>query len=118
MVGKLQQWFTSDLIGRWLIGIAVGLMLVSCFTPPVQARQDFRQFLESFWPQAKRAGVSRSMFLRAIGGITPDPSIMKAQSSQPEFVSPVWTYIERAVSEKRLEAGKAAWLSMNSCSIR
>ncbi len=108
MVGKLQQGRTSDLFGRWLIGITVGLMLVSCFTPPVQAQQDFRQFLESFWPQAKRAGVSRSMFLRAIGGLTPDPSIMKAQSSQPEFVSPVWTYIERAVSEKRLEAGKMA----------
>lgn len=71
-----------------------------------QDNQKFRNFLESMWPEAKRAGISRTIFLSAIGGLTPDPSIMKAQTSQPEFVSPVWTYIERAVSEERIKLGQ------------
>ena len=81
---------------------------------PAKADTNFRAFLESVWPEAKRAGVSRSIFKQAIGGITPDPSIMKSQSSQPEFVSPVWAYIDRAVSETRLEAGKKAKQEQNA----
>lgn len=77
---------------------------------PHQARanEDFRAYLESMWPKAKAAGVSRELFSKAIGGLTPDPSINIAQNSQPEFVTPVWSYIERAVSEKRMELGKEA----------
>lgn len=74
---------------------------------------EFRAFLESFWPSAKQAGVSRKIFKYAIGGLTPDPSIMNAQSSQPEFISPVWSYIDRAVSEERMATGAAKLKELN-----
>lgn len=74
----------------------------------VKANNDFHFFLESFWPKAKKAGVSRIVFDRAIGGLTPDPSINKSQTSQPEFVTPVWSYVDRAVSDLRLKEGQEA----------
>lgn len=75
---------------------------------------EFRGFLEGFWPEAKRAGVSRKTFKRAIGGLTPDPEIAVSQNSQPEFVSPVWSYVDRAVSEKRLQTGTEKLKSMDA----
>ena len=84
------------------------LLSVLVLSSPAKADANFRSFLESLWPEAKRAGISRTTFKTAMGGLTPDPAIGKAQASQPEFVTPVWSYIDRAVSPTRLEAGKKA----------
>ena len=77
---------------------------------PAKAYGDFHAFLETIWPDVRAAGVSRSLFIKAVGGLTPDPSIGERQASQPEFVSPVWSYIERAVSEERLKRGREIML--------
>lgn len=102
-----------------VVALFLSVVLISLLSLPINSQtalaqdqsndnSEFRAFLDGMWPTAKKAGVSRTTFLVAIGGITPDPSIMKSQSSQPEFVSPVWKYIDRAVSDERLERGKEA----------
>ncbi|MFN3743921.1 MAG: lytic murein transglycosylase [Hyphomicrobiaceae bacterium] len=40
-----------------------------------QPRQPFRAWLESFWPEAERAGITRATFERAFSGLTPDLSL-------------------------------------------
>lgn len=89
-----------------LLSCLLAALLLFSTAAPARAYGEFHAYLETLWPEARAKGVSRETFMRAIGGISPDPSIMKSQTSQPEFVSPVWSYIERAVSDERLARGQ------------
>ena len=62
--------------------------------------------MEGLWPAAKSAGVTRATFDRAFQGFTPDPEVVEAANFQPEYVKPIGEYIDRAVSDKRVETGK------------
>ncbi len=70
----------------------------------------FYEFLDDFWHTAKKSGIKRDTFVRAFTGLKIDAEVKKAQKNQPEFVTPVWSYIERAVSDKRLEYGQKEML--------
>lgn len=56
---------------------AVALAVVGTLSGPAEARtrQPFHVWLESFWPEAQRAGITRATFDRAFAGITPDLSL-------------------------------------------
>jgi len=69
-------------------------------------RAAFAQFVEDFWPQARRAGIRRAVYARAMRGMTPDPSVLGHLRHQPEFSTPIWTYIEKRVSDKRIRLGR------------
>ncbi|MCQ4257034.1 lytic murein transglycosylase [Stutzerimonas stutzeri] len=71
---------------------------------PVQ--QSFAQWREEFRNEALQAGISEQVFDRAFAGVTPDPSIITADRSQPEFTRPVWQYLEGALSKQRVSAGR------------
>ena len=62
--------------------------------------------MRDFWPQAQKAGISRSVYERALKGFTPDPDIIRLAESQPEFVTPIWDYINKRVSAKRIANGR------------
>ena len=62
--------------------------------------------VESLWPSAKSAGVTRATFDRAFQGFAVDPEIIELATYQPEYVKPIGEYIDRAVSEKRITIGK------------
>lgn len=83
-------------------------MLCTIITVPVKANTnaEFYAFLDKFWLTAKKEGIKRDIFVKAFTGLKIDAEVKKAQKNQPEFVTPVWAYIERAVSEKRLEFGQ------------
>src|SRR4051794_7822989 len=66
------------------------------------------QWVESLWPAAKAAGVSRSVYDAALGDFTPDPDIVKKAAIQAEFNMPIWNYIDMMVSDERINGGKAA----------
>ena len=38
--------------------------------------------------------------------MTPDPEVLEKARFQPEFVQPLWEYVETRVSEKRIAAGR------------
>jgi membrane-bound lytic murein transglycosylase B len=62
--------------------------------------------VESLWPSAKAAGISRATFDRAFAGFTIDPEVIELANYQPEYVKPIGEYLDRAVSDKRVEVGK------------
>jgi peptidoglycan lytic transglycosylase B len=62
--------------------------------------------VETLWPAAKAAGVTRATFDLAFRGFTPDPEVVEAANFQPEYVKPIGEYIDRVVSEKRIATGK------------
>ncbi|MET1078692.1 MAG: lytic murein transglycosylase [Pseudomonas sp.] len=76
--------------------------------PPVLVLSfdDWRQQLRA---EALTAGISAELFDRALHGISLDPSVLAADSSQPEFSRPIWAYLDGAVSAKRVSQGQAAW---------
>lgn len=67
----------------------------------------FRAFVEALWPEARTRGVTRATFDAALGKITLDPSIGGTSARQAEFVRPVWDYVNGAVTQQRVDRGRA-----------
>lgn len=66
----------------------------------------FRNYIEALWPQASAAGVSRQVFDAAFAGVTFDRSVLKPAGKQAEFVKPIWSYINGAVTAQRINRGR------------
>lgn len=73
---------------------------------PTLSFEDWRSQLRS---DALAAGISAALFDRAFAGITLDPAVVAADSSQPEFTRPVWEYLDGAVSARRIANGQAQY---------
>jgi membrane-bound lytic murein transglycosylase B len=63
---------------------------------------DWRALLRS---DAIAAGIEPDLFDRAFAGVSPNPDVLAADSSQPEFTRPVWEYLDGAVSPSRIARG-------------
>lgn len=70
---------------------------------PLLNFEEWRSLLRS---DAIAAGIDAELFDRAFAGITLDPKVVSADSSQPEFTRPVWEYIDGAVSVTRVAQGR------------
>jgi len=68
--------------------------------PTTSASQadEFRQFLESIWPKADAAGVSRATFDNAISGLTPDSAVLEKSANQADFTITIAQYLTQSVS--------------------
>ncbi|WP_108398003.1 lytic murein transglycosylase [Devosia submarina] len=87
--------------------LALWLLLLA--TPAwAQPRESFESFLADFRSTALDAGVSARTYDTAMAGLTPDPRVPDLVSSQPEFTTTMWDYIEGRVTAGRVERGKAA----------
>jgi membrane-bound lytic murein transglycosylase B len=66
----------------------------------------FDAWRADFAQRALAAGRQRAVVFSLLGGLTPDPRIITLDQNQAEFVRPVWDYIDRAVSARRIEDGR------------
>jgi len=105
---------------RSLRGLAVAAIVAALLSiagpggvSPAHADAAFQRFVTGFWPQAKKAGITRATFDRAFAGITArDPEVLEKAAYQPEFVKTIGEYLATAVSDARIETGKemlVAW---------
>ncbi|TRO42603.1 lytic murein transglycosylase [Pseudomonas sp. ALS1279] len=90
-------------------------------TAPAAVQTATETTLPSFadWRQAMRseaiaAGIDAALFDRVFAGVTPDPAVLKADSSQPEFTRPVWEYLDGAVSSSRIGRGRVLLAQHNA----
>lgn len=88
---------------RILLAVALALVAGPALAQPTES---FGSFLRSFEPKALAAGVTRETYRRATDGLTQDPNVPNLVSSQPEFTTPVWDYIDRRVSNERIAHGQ------------
>jgi membrane-bound lytic murein transglycosylase B len=93
-------------MGRLVLLTLILLTLVS--PAAAQPIESFDSFLRDFESRAVAAGVSRETYRRATAGLTPDPNVPDLVTSQPEFTTPMWDYIEGRVSAGRIARGQAA----------
>ena len=50
-------------------------------------------------PTAVASGVSATVYELSTAGLTPDPTITTLVETQPEFTTPIWTYLDQRVSD-------------------
>jgi membrane-bound lytic murein transglycosylase B len=77
--------------------------------PPLPAMggdEKFQAFVRDFEATAVASGITPETYNRAMAGIAPVPSIEAIVAEQPEFVRPVWSYLDGAVSARRIENAK------------
>lgn len=93
-------------MGRLLLFILIlcGLALPANAQPV----ESFDSFIGGFEAKAVAAGVSRDTYRRATTGLTPDPNVPNLVTSQPEFTTPMWDYIDGRVTAGRIERGRKA----------
>ena len=52
-------------------------------------------------------GISPEVISRSLGGLSPDPDILAGVQQQPEFIKPIWDYLDATVSERRINTGRS-----------
>ena len=68
---------------------------------------DFDAWKGGFRQRALAAGITGEVFDAAFAGVTVNARVLELDRYQPEFVRPLWDYVDSAVSQKRLRNGKA-----------
>jgi membrane-bound lytic murein transglycosylase B len=69
----------------------------------------FPAYIQSLWPLAQAAGISRGTFDTAFRGVNaPEPSVAALTKKQSEFVKPIWGYLDSAISSGRIAQGRGA----------
>ncbi|WP_290787950.1 lytic murein transglycosylase [Halomonas sp.] len=68
---------------------------------------DFDGWLTQFRREASREGISEATLANALDGVRYRPRVIELDRSQPEFVRPIWQYLDSAVSAQRVTQGRA-----------
>jgi membrane-bound lytic murein transglycosylase B len=66
----------------------------------------FDAFLDSMRTTALARGIRPEVFDSAVAGLRPIPSITASNANQPEFTRPIWSYLDSAVSARRIADAK------------
>lgn len=73
---------------------------------PISQDQKFEAFLAGFRTTALAAGIDPGTYDLSLAGIARNPRVEALDLEQPEFVKPVWDYLEGAVTPARIAAGQ------------
>ncbi|MGF1548396.1 MAG: lytic murein transglycosylase [Thiotrichales bacterium] len=84
------------------VAVVPSAMPVQIATPT-----DFTAFLAGFRREARAAGVREDTLTRALGPVRFQARVIELDRSQPEFVRPIWQYLDAAVSSQRISQGRA-----------
>ena len=100
--------FSSNRLRLDRRALLAGLLSLGAAGRTVLAQaEDFQAFVQSLWPQAEAAGVSRETFERATAELTPDPGVVVKPKVQSEFTVSIPTYVGGAVTNARVERGRS-----------
>ncbi len=67
----------------------------------------FVQWIEGFYPEAQREGVSRATLEKAFAGVTePDAEVLEKANYQPEFTTEIWDYLDARVNPLSINKGE------------
>lgn len=94
---------------RSLFALAFAFVASVSFAPrDAHADAAFQNWVSQFQAEARRAGIHDGVLAQAFNGMTtPDDSVLRAAGHQPEFVRPIWEYLDSAVSSSRISNGQA-----------
>ncbi len=89
---------------------SVSIPIVAPPATAPQSSQDakFAAFIRDFRARAIAAGISPATYDACMAGLSRLPRVEELNRQQPEFVKPVWSYLEGSVSPARVESGQQA----------
>src|SRR5690606_29444805 len=99
----LAALFTSLLAGSLSVCLAASPVPVA---EDRVAAPSFAAWQRDFRDQALDDGIAADLFDLAFTVVHPDPAVLRADQSQPEFTRPVWAYLDSAISPQRLATGR------------
>ncbi|ERL50084.1 lytic murein transglycosylase [Halomonas huangheensis] len=73
---------------------------------PVPQASSFEEWLAGFRREALAEGIDAATVDRALDGLRFRPRVIELDGSQPEFVRPIWEYLDTAVSDARISQGR------------
>jgi lytic murein transglycosylase len=71
-----------------------------------QSTTAFEKWIAAFRPKALARGVSAATYDRVMTGLKPDTGVFALQRAQPEFSEELWQYLNRRVSDWRVQTGR------------
>jgi membrane-bound lytic murein transglycosylase B len=77
--------------------------------PPLPAMggdAQFQAFIRDFETTAVAAGITPDTYNKAMAGVTPIAAIQQVIDNQPEFAKQIWSYLDAAVSARRVANAK------------
>ncbi len=84
-----------------------GTMMTSAFAQKqVADPPPFEPWLQELKQEAKSRGIKDEVLERALGGVRLIPRVIELDRKQPEFTLTFWSYLNRAVNDKRIQKGK------------
>lgn len=84
----------------------VTIPIVPAAVAPGSGDAKFDAFLVWARNDALAQGIRPEVFDRATAGLKPLPAIAQMNANQPEFAKPVWSYLDSAVSARRIADAK------------
>jgi membrane-bound lytic murein transglycosylase B len=72
------------------------------------ANLGFTRWIEGFRPRAAAAGISDRTFQSAFAGVGYNADVIRRDRTQAEFSKAIWEYLDGAVSQSRVDNGRAA----------
>jgi membrane-bound lytic murein transglycosylase B len=72
-----------------------------------EAHSSFMRCVQELAAQARAKGISSEVIQLHLDGLPPDLDILAGASSQPEFIKPIWEYLDATVSETRIDTGRS-----------
>ncbi|MDE0307254.1 MAG: lytic murein transglycosylase [Albidovulum sp.] len=78
------------------------------FSNEAGREREFILWKERFQLSAKDAGIPAGLLEAVLPQIRLEPKVLKLQSNQSEFISPIWEYVDAAMPPERIAAGKDA----------
>jgi len=87
------------------------LARVPALALPIPARAQtpklpFDQWVAAFRARALARGISEATYARVMHGLKPDSTVFAELHNQPEFNEQLWQYLNRRVSEWRIDIGR------------
>jgi lytic murein transglycosylase len=96
----------SCLNRRLLLRGGVTALVVLALGRMPAAAASFAQWVESFRSRAQARGISDATYDRVMKDLKPDTSVYALDSAQPEFNEELWQYLNRRVSDWRIDVGR------------
>jgi len=69
---------------------------------------EVQAWIAAFRPRALAQGITKATLDAALSGVNLRPDVIERDRTQAEFTRTIWDYLDRAVSQERIAAGKAA----------
>ncbi len=96
-------------------GVFLALSLIAALPAGAQTAVDaprsnagLQDWITAFRAKALAAGIDAQVYDAAMAGVTYEPKVVERDRNQSEFTKTIWNYLETAVSDARINNGRAA----------